>query len=222
MNAAVDPMGDPHREKAPSDPAEGALRASDAERNEVVELLGEHASAGRLTLAELEERVQRAYAARTRAELAALTEDLPALSTISRRGKVRRWFLAILGGATRRGWMRLSGSANVVAIMGGDDLDLREAQIDGDELTINVFALMGGASIYLPDSVEVEFIGTAIMGGSDERGSTRPPRPGAPLIRIRYFALMAGVAVWRLPAETRGRSLKEATRAAKKLERGEG
>ena len=91
MNAAVDPMGDPHREKAPSDPAEGALRASDAERNEVVELLGEHASAGRLTLAELEERVQRAYAARTRAELAALTEDLPALSTISRRGKVRRW-----------------------------------------------------------------------------------------------------------------------------------
>jgi len=201
------------------------VRASDEERHRVVEHLGEHASVGRLTLAELEDRVARAYAATTRAELAELTKDLPSASPSTevdapaRRG-VSRWFVAIMGGSRRRGRRRLSGRLNVVAIMGGDDIDLREAEIEGSELVVNVFALMGGPTIYVPDSIELEMSGAAIMGGNDERGSDRQPRPGAPLIRVRSFALMGGTDVWRLPAETRGMSLKEARRAAKELERG--
>ena len=211
-----------------SSPGSGVpeVRASDDERHRVVEHLGEHASVGRLTLAELEDRVARAYAATTRAELAELTKDLPAAglpadsdAAPTRRG-VSRWFVAIMGGSRRRGRRRLSGQLNVVAIMGGDDIDLREAEIDGSELVVNVFALMGGPTIYVPDSIEVEVSGPAIMGGHDERGSNRQPRPGAPLVRVRTFALMGGTDVWRLPAETRGMSLKEARRTAKELERG--
>ncbi len=217
----------------PGSGSELQMRASDDERHRVADLLGEHASAGRITLGELEERVGRAYAATTRAELAELTRDLP--GTIEptkqepshqrwswpaeRRGPIRRWSVAIMGGSTRRGWMRLSGRVNAIAIMGGDDLDLREAEFEGDELVINVFCLMGGPSIYLPDTVEVELSGMAIMGGNDERGSTRPSRPGAPLVRVRSFALMGGSDVWRLPAETRGLSLKQARKAAKQIER---
>ncbi len=114
----------------------------------------------------------------------------------------------------------MSGRVNVIAIMGGDDLDLREAEFDGDELVINVFSLMGGPDIFLPDTVEVEVSGIAIMGGNDERGSARRARPGAPLVRIRSHALMGGTDVWRLPAETRGQGLKVARRAARELERG--
>lgn len=220
MASAVDPPKDSRRgTNVPAIPDAG-LRASDDERNQIVELLSEQASAGRLTLSELEERVGLAYAARTRAELAALTEDLPTQPPTARQGKVRRWFVSIMGGATRRGRMRLSQKANVVAVMGGDDIDLREAEIDGEELTINVFVLMGGASIYVPDGVDVELLSTAIIGGSDERGSNRAPRPGAPLIRVRALALMGGIDVWRLPAEARELSLKKAIRAAKKLEQG--
>lgn len=209
----------PHQGAPGSDVPE--VRASDEERHRVVELLGEHAGEGRLTLAELEERVAQAYAATTRAELAELTKDLPAApDTATPRRGVSRWFVAIMGGSRRRGRRRLSGRLNVVAIMGGDDLDLREAEIEGGELLINVFALMGGPTIYVPDSVELELTGPAIMGGNDERGSDRQPRPGAPLIRVRSFALMGGTVVWRLPAETRGMSLKEARRVAKELERG--
>jgi hypothetical protein len=214
----------PERVEPPTDPAAAEvarLRASDDERNRVVELLGEHAAVGRLTLAELEERVQRAYAATTRGELATLTTDLPAVAEpVVRQRPAARWFLAVMGGSTRRGRRRLSGRLNVVAVMGGEDIDLREAEIEGDELVINVFSLMGGADIYLPDTVEVELSGPAIMGGNDEHGSTRPARPGAPLIRIRSFALMGGVDIWRVPAETRGLSLKEARRVAKARERG--
>jgi hypothetical protein len=53
------------------------LRASDAEREAVVEQLRRHAADGRLDPEELEERVTAAYAARTHGELAKLTTDLP-------------------------------------------------------------------------------------------------------------------------------------------------
>jgi hypothetical protein len=53
------------------------LRASDAERERVVEHLRAHAGEGRLTIEELDERVGRVYATTTRRQLAALTADLP-------------------------------------------------------------------------------------------------------------------------------------------------
>jgi hypothetical protein len=55
-----------------------AIRASDGERDQVVALLQREFADGRLTQAELEERVGAALAARTRNELRALTADLPA------------------------------------------------------------------------------------------------------------------------------------------------
>ncbi|GAA1836376.1 DUF1707 domain-containing protein [Pseudonocardia ailaonensis] len=54
------------------------LRIGDAEREQAAARLGEHVGAGRLDLAEYEQRVDRVYAARTRAELDAVTADLPA------------------------------------------------------------------------------------------------------------------------------------------------
>ena len=53
------------------------LRAADADRTAVAAVLGDHMAAGRLTVAEYEERLTRAYAARTYGELAELTTDLP-------------------------------------------------------------------------------------------------------------------------------------------------
>ncbi len=55
----------------------GGLRASDADRAAVVAQLKEHYEAGRLTLAEMEERTRQAYAARTQGELDGLLQDLP-------------------------------------------------------------------------------------------------------------------------------------------------
>jgi hypothetical protein len=54
------------------------MRASEAEREEAVEELRRHAEAGRLDMDELEQRVEAAFAARTREELAELRADLPA------------------------------------------------------------------------------------------------------------------------------------------------
>jgi Domain of unknown function (DUF1707) len=54
------------------------MKASDADRDEVVAALSEHFQAGRLTTEELEDRTGRALSARTLGELDALTTDLPA------------------------------------------------------------------------------------------------------------------------------------------------
>ncbi len=72
------------------------LRAADADRAAVAAVLGQHMSAGRLTMDEYDERLARAYAAKTYGELAQITADLPSAGpgtgtpTRSRGGPGRR------------------------------------------------------------------------------------------------------------------------------------
>jgi hypothetical protein len=205
-----------------------SLRVSDAERDEVVRSLGDHAAVGRLTLDELEDRSGRALTAKTRGDLATLTSDLPREASqaagsdlVPSRKKPVRWIVAIMSGSRRRGRFRAAGCINSVAIMGGNEIDLREAEIEGGELTVNLIAFMGGAEVYVPDSVELDVGGFSFMGGHEEVGSERLPRPGAPLIRIRVYNVMAGASIYRLPPQARGLSLKDAQRLAKSAERGE-
>jgi hypothetical protein len=56
---------------------DSALRASDAERSATADVLRRHHAEGRLDTSELEERIERCYAAKTRGDLVALTADLP-------------------------------------------------------------------------------------------------------------------------------------------------
>ena len=72
--------------------SEQSLRASDAERAATADLLRRHHAEGRLDTAELEERIERCYAAKTRGDLDALTADLPGphLRRPTRRGRGRR------------------------------------------------------------------------------------------------------------------------------------
>lgn len=193
------------------------IRASDGERQEVVERLAEHASTGRLTLDELEERIALAYEAKTREQLTKLTADLPgAVTQPQRRIKPTRWVFSMMGAAEKTGRWRVGERLTTIAVMGGNDLDLRHAELDGDDITILAFAVMGGMDIYVPDTIEVEVGGFALMGGNGERGSVRAPRPGAPRVRILAYSLMGGIDVWRLPEEARGVSLKQAKKLAKR------
>ena len=215
--------------------SDDSLRVSDAERDATVRSLGDHAAVGRLTLDELEERAGQALTAKTRGELAALTSDLPQHvvrdpavpqqvaqdPAVPRPRKPVRWMVAIMGGSQRRGRFRAVGKINSVSIMGGDEIDLREAEIEGGELTLTLFALMGGAMVYVPDSVELEVSGFSLMGGNTEVGSQRSPRPGAPVIHLRTFNVMGGATIFRLPPQSRGLSLKEARKLAKAAGRGE-
>jgi hypothetical protein len=86
-----------------SDPS--SLRVADADREQLIDELREHAIAGRLTSEELEERIGGAYGASTRADVDALRADLPVssapakLALTKRTGQLRRRLLREAGGS---------------------------------------------------------------------------------------------------------------------------
>ncbi len=209
-----------------------ALRASDAEREVTARILEQAFSRGQLTLAEFDERTTQAYAARFRNELIRLTTDLvptePAtpgsfaqpgtvavvesglLSSPERRvtgGVGPSMTLTVMGGVERRGVWTVPGQHTAFALMGGIELDLREAALQSERTTITAVAIMGGVDILVPDDVHLEVDGIGLMGGfGEELGRWRPdPRPvrqappGAPTVRIVGLALMGGVGVRRVP-----------------------
>jgi hypothetical protein len=71
-----------------SDPASmsAGLRIGDAERERAAQSLGEHLRAGRLEMAEYDERLERAYAARTANDVVPLFADLPGGSPLGPHG----------------------------------------------------------------------------------------------------------------------------------------
>lgn len=178
------------------DPGSPELRASDAEREQTASALGDAAAEGRLTLEELTDRLDGAYAAKSRGELEALTADLPQLRAGPRTP--RRKSIGIIGGTELSGRFRVEGVLTVVTVIGGAEIDLREAELIGHELEIRCYSVLGGIEITVPDGVDVSVELVAVLGGREVRLGT-PPRPGAPLIRITGFCALGGVEV-----QTRG------------------
>jgi len=195
-----------------------ALRASDAERDRTVEVLRTHAGEGRLTLEELAQRIDTAYASRTKDELDRVTADLPSTSTTPsvpgpRRRATRLTWVAF-GSAERKGRWRLAPRSSVMVAFGNADVDLRDAQIDGNEATITAFVAFGNADFYVPEGVEVDHGGLAVFGARGDHGSDAVPSPDAPLLRIRVYTMFGNSDLWRIPAGAKGtyRELIEAVR----------
>jgi class 3 adenylate cyclase len=191
----------------------GAERVSDADRDHAVKALREHVVVGRLTLDEFSERVGLALRARTRDDIAGAMTDLPALAVAAEeatRRRSRRRFVAVMSGSEAKGRWRLSGRTTAVAVMGGCDIDLRHAEIDGPEVVITAVAFWGGIQIIVPEGFDVELEGFSFMGGRDLKLRDVPRVPGSPRIRVRGFAIMGGISVESRPsrpAKTIGRTI---------------
>jgi hypothetical protein len=204
-----------------SGPADhGRLRVSDSDREQAAGVLREAAAQGRISMDELGERLELAYAARTYADLAVITHDLPqpglaaaagaAPATTGRIGGIARSkvAIAVMSGARRLGRWVLPRKYVAVAVMGGIELDLRECLFSEPEATIHAYALMGGIEITVPEDIEVDVSGLAFMGGFDHN-ATGPGAPGGPRLRVLGFALMGGVDVRRKPPKAKGRKAVE-------------
>ncbi|WP_406313416.1 DUF1707 domain-containing protein [Streptosporangium sp. NBC_01639] len=182
-----------------------AIRASDAEREAVVERLRVASVEGRLTLGELTERTEAAYTAVTQAELAVITSDLPGVGQAhapayapapeTRDGRARRWFVAVMGDSKRRGKWRIDQGIGAVAVMGDVLLDLREAEVRTGVVDIVATAVMGDVKIIVPDGVDVDLEGIAIMGDKKVQVLEAPPGANVPLIRVKAYVLMGDVKV---------------------------
>ena len=182
----------------PDDPGQGAIRIDDGDRNRAVELLREHTADGRLTLDEFSDRIGLVFEAKTRGDLDLVMADLPSVAQHvpeEQRRQPRSWAVAILSGHSQKGPWRPAQEMNALAIMGGCEIDLRQAEIDFPEITISAVAIMGGIDIIVPEGVAVEVKGIPLMGGFESRVKSARRLPGTPLIRVTGLALMGGVTV---------------------------
>lgn len=209
------------------------MRASDADRERVAGLLREAAGDGRLTMDELDERLDAVYAAKTYAELEPITHDLPgtgaayvpAPSPAATRDPARyggeptsSGAVAILGGFTRRGDWVVPKEFTAFMLMGGGEIDLREARFAEREVTIHIVAIMGGCEIIVPEDATVRVTGIGIMGAFDHTG-IGTGQPDGPVITVNGVAIMGGVDVKRKPSP--GKVLRERleARQQERLER---
>lgn len=158
---------------------------------------------GRLSVAEHSDRLDAIYEAKTHAEIAPLVDDLPAKGTAVARpagtdlepasGR-RQQIIAIFGGASRKGNWHPSSKVNAVTIFGGAELDFRDAQLPGREITVNCTCIFGGIDITVPPEMRVVNSGIAIFGAHDvSSDSDESDSPDAPVLRITGLTLFGGV-----------------------------
>jgi hypothetical protein len=184
------------------------MRASDAERDAVVSRLNRAVGEGRLTMDEFSDRLQLAYAARTRGDLDPLLRDLPADSggavpaattgtavvSGGNQGTDTHWNISPIGGIRHRGHWRVPRHTVAIGILGGVDVDLSEAELAASEVMITKVSIIGGVSVRVPPGMRVEVSNFSILGGRNVNlGGPLPPN--APVLRIRSFSIIGGVNV---------------------------
>jgi hypothetical protein len=189
------------------------MRVSNDDRERVAKVLHDSMAEGRLTVGELEERLDKVYAAKTFGDLEPITRDLPVggsshavalpqparlpVNRVGGRG-TSSTAIAIMSGTDRKGVWTVPPTFTSVALMGGVEIDLTEARFEDAETTIQAFALMGGIDIYVPEDITVQVNGTGFMGAFENHAPDQTqPRPGVPLVKITGLALMGGVDVKR-------------------------
>ena len=187
----------------PDRPDAPAPRASDADRDAVVERLARAASDGRLTVEEYTDRSGRALECRTLPELAGLTTDLPETAEPG-RGPAERpseeRLTAILGNESRKGRWTVPERLIARSVLGDCHLELQEALLTAHHTTIVAQAVLGSITVFVPEGVDVRLTGRAVLGEKSSKMSGRV-EPGAPIIEVRCDILLGSVNVrppkWR-------------------------
>lgn len=178
--------------------AQSAPSANGAEgpdrRDAVLTMLRDAHAEQRLTLGEYTDRVNAASRAATPDELDRAAADVPPGPAVEPDREGRRT-VAIMAGSSRRGPWHPAERTSAVAIMGGCELDLRDAYIEGSVLEVRATAVMGGVKIVVPDGVQVSLTGWAVMGGKSSKVRNVRALPGTPRVNVRARAFWGGVSV---------------------------
>lgn len=209
------------------------MRASDADRERVADLLRDAYAEGRLSPVEHEERLSAVYGAATYGDLLPVLNDLPvppgtlavpesvgvdlARSPVgpgrSMSGPVVRpdraaegesTAVAVFGGFERGGTWVVRPELNVVAIFGGGQLDFTDAVLTSVETVLTITTMFGGVEITVPFGVAVRNEALAVFGGHALPKDTVPA--GAPVLVLKGAVIFGGVEVHR-PRDNRDKAI---------------
>jgi len=194
-----------HTEPAPAVPE---LRASDADRDRIADILREALAEGRLTADEHAERVEGVLAAKTVAELEVFIRDLPA----AHRHRAAPAFaaapnrptlgaipadpddnvVAIFSSAVRKGRWRAGRRIHAFAIFGTVEIDLSEALFEYQQVVVKALSVFGNVEIRVPENVSLRGTGGGVLGNF-EVAPLDSADPEAPVVYVDGWAVLGNV-----------------------------
>ncbi|MFI5732087.1 DUF1707 domain-containing protein [Kribbella sp. NPDC051587] len=202
---------------APVDPAL-RRRVSDAEREQVADILRDAAGEGRLSYSELEDRLETLYASKTYGELIPLTVDLPNGLAQPAAPQQQHAGAMVQAGPTinvflsdtkRLGTWVAPQRQEVNAVLGDVTLDYTEAQVPYDEIYIDVKSILADVKIRVPANAVVLLDSNPILGSVSEQAATLlpAPDPNTPTrpktFHIRGTAILGEIKIKRGPRLTK-------------------
>ncbi|GAA3723174.1 hypothetical protein HDA32_000731 [Spinactinospora alkalitolerans] len=169
------------------------LRASDADRERVLEVLRAAAEDGRLDLSEFDGRVEQVHRARTLGELPPITADLlPPEAQPIRLGTEP--VAALFRNESRSGRWVVPAEQLSFALFATAELDLRDALLVRNHVRMTASTLFGRVRVRVPEGVDVRVRGWSFLGR--RATTTRPVRTdGAPVLEVQGFSLFGSVRV---------------------------
>jgi hypothetical protein len=194
-------------QKSPDAAAATDLRASDADRDRVADILREALAEGRLTAEEHAERVEGVLTAKKVGELEEFVRDLPT----GRRASVsapptapdrpvadaipqapEEQVVCVLSQATRRGRWRVGRRVHAYAIFGQVELDLSEAIFEYQQVVIKAVSVFGQIEIRVPENVSLRGMGGGVLG-QFEVHTRDSDEPDAPVVYVDGWAVLGQV-----------------------------
>ncbi|MEV5592864.1 DUF1707 domain-containing protein [Streptomyces sp. NPDC052496] len=183
--------------------AEAELRASDADRDRIAEILREALAVGRLDAEEHSERIDLVYRAKTMGELEPLIRDLPAEGGAPRPAATAyeaepggalpdQTMVAIFSASTRKGRWRVPGRINAVAVFGSVEIDLTEGIFQQQRVQINVTAIFGSVEIRVPENVTLRSSGSGVLGAFEVE-TNESVDTEAPVVVVNGYAVLGSV-----------------------------
>lgn len=195
------------------------LRCSDADRERVADTLREAAAEGRLTLSELEERLDATFRARTYGDLEPITRDLPPGRDLVRGGLPARpgdvrpipdahgppvrteRITAVFGDEKRSGRWEVPRRLEVTSVLGEVTIDFTEAIVRDREIVVQVAVALGSLTLIVPEGIDVRMDAGFVLGDRKVR-LTGPVTPGGPVYWVRGFVVLGEITV-RPPRQRR-------------------
>lgn len=182
------------------------LRASDADRDRIADILRDALAEGRLTADEHAERVEGVLAAKTVGELDAFIRDLPA-------GHIRRAphatapnrptaaaipadpdenVVAVFSSAVRKGRWRAGRRIHAYAVFGSVEIDLTEALFEYQHVVIRAISVFGNVEVRVPENVSLRGTGGGVLGNF-EVDHLDAEDPEAPVVHVDGWAVLGNI-----------------------------
>ncbi|WP_037862007.1 DUF1707 SHOCT-like domain-containing protein [Streptomyces sp. NRRL S-340] len=182
------------------------LRASDADRDRIADMLRDALAEGRLTADEHAERVEGVLNAKTVGELEVFIQDLPA----AHRSRTSAAYapnrpddgeilpqadenvVAVFSAATRKGRWRAGRRLHAYSVFGSVEIDLSEATFEYQQVVIKAVSVFGDIRIRVPENVSLRGTGGGVLGNF-EVDTLDAADPDAPVVYVDGWAVLGNV-----------------------------